>query len=90
MKLDDALYNWLQIRIVADARPHDRSALDTAAFFQDILSEDHQVSDLQYKKEGDAYWLHCVTGGNETSRRYDAEAVESLLNAIQSEPRYNQ
>jgi hypothetical protein len=90
MKLQDALYNWLQIRVVADARPHDQSAQDTAAFFQDILTEDHRVTDLQYGKEEEMYWLRCKADGTEINQRYDAEAVESLLVAIQNEPKYNQ
>lgn len=32
MKREDALFNWLQIQVVAEARPDDQSALDTAAF----------------------------------------------------------
>ncbi len=90
MKLQDALYNWLQIRVVADARPEDQSALATAAFFQEILTEDHRVSALEYGKEGDSYWLRCVADGTEINQRYDAETVESLLEAIQNEPKYNQ
>ena len=38
MKLTDALFNWLQIRIVGDARPRDRSARDTVQFFEQILT----------------------------------------------------
>ncbi|SFJ05522.1 hypothetical protein [Thermoflavimicrobium dichotomicum] len=41
MQLKDALFNWLQIQIVWDARPSDRSARDTVLFFEEILREDH-------------------------------------------------
>jgi hypothetical protein len=90
VKLQDALFNWLQIQVVADARPHDRSAQDTAAFFHEILTEDHRVTELVYRKEGEAYLLSYAHEGETKSQRYDAEAVESLLAAIKSEPKYNQ
>jgi len=90
MKLQDALFNWLQIRVVADARPDDRSAEDTASFFQEILTVDHRVTDLRYGKEQGMYWLSYAAEGKEMNQRYDAEAVESLLEAIQNEPKYNQ
>ena len=33
MRLDDALFNWLQIQIVAEARPDDNAAAETRDFF---------------------------------------------------------
>jgi hypothetical protein len=90
VKLQDALFNWLQIQIVADARPDDRSAQDTAAFFHQILTEDHRIKQLVYRKEGEGYLLSYALEGETKSQRYDAEAVESLLLAIESEPKYNQ
>jgi hypothetical protein len=90
VKLQDALFNWLQIQVVADARPDDRSAQDTAAFFHQILTEDHRIEQLVYRKEGEEYFLSYTLEGETKSQRYDAEAVESLLLAIESEPKYNQ
>lgn len=46
MKLNEAIYNWLQIKVVAEARPEDRAAQDTYSFFSQILEEDHQVEIL--------------------------------------------
>jgi len=90
MKLDDALFNWLQIRVVADARPHDRSAQDTADFFREILTQDHQVEELAYRKDDEIYELSYTAGGSPGLRRYDTETVEQLLIAIENEPKYNQ
>ena len=33
MRLDDALFNWLQIQMVAEAGPDDRAAAETRDFF---------------------------------------------------------
>lgn len=89
MKREDALFNWLQIQIVADARPDDRSALDTASFFLDLLREDHQMSGLGYRREGDWYVLFGKSGSDDWDGRYPSETVESLLIAIESEPKFN-
>jgi len=90
MKLDDALFNWLQIRVVADARPNDRSAVDTVNFFFDILKENHQVTQLQYSKDATMYTVRYTVGEKNNMQMFDSEAVEQLLTAINSEPKYNQ
>lgn len=90
MKREDALANWLQIRLVADARPEDRSAADTASFFEEILREDHLAGELSYRAEEDSYLVSARFADEWYHRRFDREEAESLLAAIQSEPRYNQ
>ena len=42
--LQDALYNWLTIYVVAQARPDDMAAQETASFFYEILRHDFQIS----------------------------------------------
>lgn len=90
MKREDALFNWLQIQIVADARPDDQSARETASFFLDVLQEDHQMSDVGYRREDAWYVLFGRSGTEEWTSRYPADSAESLLVAIESEPKYNQ
>jgi hypothetical protein len=90
MKLDDALFNWLQIRVVADARPHDRSAADTADFFEEILIQDHQVSALAYEADEESYLLRYQVNGEARTQRYDRERVDALLVAIENEPKFNE
>lgn len=89
MKLDDALFNWLQIRVVALARPDDDSAAETARFFHEILTEDHQVTELDYNVDETMYMLRYTVDGKRKTQMYDKEAVEQLLVAIQNEPKYN-
>ncbi|MDH6349660.1 hypothetical protein [Brevibacillus sp. 1238] len=89
MKREDALFNWLQIQVVAEARPDDRSALDTAAFFAQLLLEDHAISELSYRVENGWYHLSGKQEAGTVDNRYPAEAVESLLAAIENEPKFN-
>lgn len=86
MRLDDALFNWLQIKVVADKRPDDRSAQETERFFHEILVDDHDVSGLSYTSDGEMYRLVYTLDGNRLERRYDKEQVESLLRAIEGDP----
>jgi hypothetical protein len=89
MKRDDALFNWLQIQVVALARPDDRSAQETVAFFLELLQEDHQMTGLTFRREGAWYLLHGKAGAEEWEGRYAVETVDALLQAIESEPKYN-
>ena len=88
MKREDALFNWLQIQLVADARPQDRSAQETASFFRQILLEDHQVRELRIQRHEEWYVLTGQTDDGTWERRYPAETAEALLAALQSDPRY--
>jgi hypothetical protein len=85
----DALVNWLQIRIVWDARPRDRSARDTVEFFEQILKEDHQVKELKIEKEDSVYRVHYLQGEELQSREFDRDFAEQLLRDIEAEPRFN-
>ncbi|WP_139489999.1 hypothetical protein [Brevibacillus dissolubilis] len=88
MKLQDVIYNWLQIRVVAEARPDDRSAQETEQFFHSILKEDHQVNEVAHAKVEDVYAVHYTIGEEEHTVTFDAEVIDSLLDAIQDEPKY--
>ncbi|CCQ92402.1 conserved hypothetical protein [[Clostridium] ultunense Esp] len=91
LKLHDALFNWLQIKVVAEARPEDHAASETLQFFSEILREDHQVTHLSVTKEGDeAYEIEYVREGKREKERFDAYRVDELLVNIMNEPKYNQ
>lgn len=55
--LQDALYNWLTIQVVADARPEDHAAQDTAQLFKNILKIDFQIEKVAFVKEEEN--VHC-------------------------------
>ncbi|SEF50922.1 hypothetical protein [Paenibacillus sp. UNC499MF] len=91
MTLQDALFNWLQIRIVAEARPLDEAARKTADFFEEILREDHGVSEFE-KTEADEFRLRIdyVREGEKQSAFFDREHARRLLADIDSNPKYNE
>jgi hypothetical protein len=91
MKLQDALYNWLQIRLVAEARPDDGAAAETERFFADILKEDHGLEQFGIGKTDETmYHVHYVKDGKKKVQMYDREAAEQLLEDIRSNPKYNE
>ncbi len=89
MKLQDAVFNWLQIRIVADARPDDLSAIDTVDFFFRILTEDHKVTDLSYSKDATMYTVRYLADGKLKTQMFPIELAEQLLEAIENEPTFH-
>ncbi|PTX65066.1 hypothetical protein C8P63_101294 [Melghirimyces profundicolus] len=89
MNLRDALFNWLQIKVVWEARPRDRSAEETTRFFWEILSKDHRVEEVQVQREEEGYRVVYRRKGEEESLRFDSDQVEQLLLNIEAEPKYN-
>jgi hypothetical protein len=90
MKLEDALFNWLQIQIVSAARPEDGAAADTLAFFAQILVEDHQLDRFEIMKTDDTMiHLRYEKDGRSKLQLFPREAAEQLLADIESNPKYN-
>ncbi|RAP76679.1 hypothetical protein [Paenibacillus montanisoli] len=90
MRLEDALFNWLQIQIVAEARPDDRAAVDTRDFFMEILTEDHGVSNLHIHTVDDTMiHLRYDKDGKSRLQMFPREAGEQLLQDINENPKYN-
>jgi len=91
MKLDDALFNWLQIKTVADARPNDNAAKETADFFYTILTEDHQVSQLHVDPiSTDMLQIVYEINGETRKKTFDRQLTEQLLHDINENPKYNE
>jgi hypothetical protein len=90
MKLEDALFNWLQIKVVADARTNDHAARETVEFFYEVLTEDHHITELKVERPDDTmYQIRYTVDGKSKMQMFDREAVDKLLADIQSEPKYN-
>lgn len=84
MKLEDALFNWLQIERVAEARPDDEAALDTRDFFLQVLREDHGVNQVYVTSE-DATMVYVRIVKEEGGTKlffFDREAAEQLVNDV--------
>ncbi|AUS09371.1 hypothetical protein C1X05_11460 [Laceyella sacchari] len=90
MQLKDALFNWLQIQVVWDKRPSDRSAKETVHFFEEMLREDHQVTIVEKKAEGDNYLITYEQAGEPSQIAFPRDQADKLLNDIINEPKYNQ
>ncbi|MGG1553094.1 hypothetical protein [Paenibacillus ferrarius] len=91
MKEQDAFFNWLQMHIVAEARPDDGAAKETLDFFEMILTEDHGVSglDVEIAEERDLVVIRYVQQGEAKSVQFDLESAAKLLEDIRSNPVYN-
>lgn len=90
MNLRDAIFNWLQIKIVSEARPEDQAAKETLRFFSTILEEDHKLERWEVIDTDDT-WI-CVEyelGQQSKTEKFDRELTEQLLHDINSNPKYN-
>lgn len=91
MKLRDALYNWLQMKIVSEQRPEDGAAAETLQFFETILTEDHHLTHYAITDSTDtSYTVHYELDGALASERFDRELAEQLIQEISSNPKYNE
>lgn len=91
MNLQNALFNWLQIKTVADARPDDHAAKETLGFFEVILTEDHKLSNFEVANIDDTmYFIRYESEGKSKTQMFGRDEVEQLLEDINSNPKYNQ
>jgi len=92
MRRDDAIFNWLQIEIVREARPSDRAAKDTVLFFEEMLRKDHQVISISKKLVEGFYHVEYQLQDDPKVRtmKFPREFAEKLLQDILSEPKYRQ
>lgn len=88
--MENALFNWLQIHVVAQTRPEDQAAKKTADFFHDILVEDHRLQEINVEADDMMYTVRYKIEGEAKSRSYPREVVEQLLRDIEAEPKYNE
>ncbi|MOA19209.1 hypothetical protein D3C78_1395740 [compost metagenome] len=90
MKLEAALFNWLQIKLVSDARPDDGAAEETALFFEQILIEDHGLSNFAIANT-DQTMIHVKyeKDGHVKLQLFPREQAEQLLADIEANPKYN-
>jgi hypothetical protein len=91
LKMQDALFNWLQIKTVSDARPDDAAAKETLEFFAEILRDDHHLSQFHIKQADDTmYYVQYESDGKVKTQMYEREAVDQLLLDINANPKYNE
>ncbi len=84
--VQDALYNWLTIKIVSDARPDDIAAKETKDLFEGMLYDDHDLSNIEVTKDEIMYYVSYTQKSDSKKTRFPAELIEVMLNQINSEP----
>ncbi|AZB42787.1 hypothetical protein CEF21_11040 [Bacillus sp. FJAT-42376] len=84
--LQDTLYNWLSIKVVALDRTDDPSAFETAELFEKLLREDHGVEQLTFHPDEDMYWISCVQNGEEYRTRFPKELIDVMKDQMRKEP----
>jgi hypothetical protein len=84
--LQDAIYNWLTIKIVSEARPDDTAALDTVQMFEAILAEEHKVLSHEVKRDALMYYVTAQQEGVTKEYRFPRDLIEVMLNQINEEP----
>ena len=84
--LQDTLYNWLTIKVVAEARPEDKSARDTMKLFEDILIDDHKLTEISVTKEEPMYYVTYFNDGKIHKNRFPIELIDVMLEQILNEP----
>lgn len=83
MTLDDAVFNWLQIKYVAEMRPDDKAAQDTYAFFTQILKEDHQMQEISVFDQDHMYVVQFIHAGKQKEKKYPREFVHQLYHDLE-------
>ncbi|WP_417900676.1 hypothetical protein ABN702_10915 [Bacillus haimaensis] len=84
--LQDTLYNWLTIKVVAEARPDDKSAQDTMKLFESILIDDHKLTEIRVTKEDPMYYVSYIKDGEAQKNRFPIELIDVMLEQIKNEP----
>lgn len=84
--LQDAIYNWLTIKVVSDARPDDLAAMETKDMFEEMLKADYGVADLSISKDDSMYHVAYIVKEENQQKRFPVELVEILLEQINGNP----
>nr|WP_176717321.1 hypothetical protein [Vulcanibacillus modesticaldus] len=84
MTMEDAIYNWLQIAVVFEARPDDLAAKETMDIFRGMLSTKFQISSIRYERDPLMYTVIYEKDGKEEKKTFDRNLVEKLISDIEN------
>jgi hypothetical protein len=84
--LKDALYNWLTIKIVCNARPDDTAAKETTDLFEEILLSQHGVTEMEISSDKTMYHIAYKHEGEIKKDRFPIVLAEITLNQIKENP----
>lgn len=86
MNVHDAIYNWLTIKVVTDARPEDEAAVETEEMFLQMLQQDHGINQITYDKFDMFYHVTYMLNNDSKATKYPIELIEVMLKQILAEP----
>jgi hypothetical protein len=84
--VQDALYNWLSIKVVCDARPDDTAARETLDLFDDIIKNEQHLTNIEVKTDDVMYYVTYIYEGESKKTRFPRELIEVMLKQINQEP----
>ncbi|MGX6442092.1 hypothetical protein ACWM35_02505 [Neobacillus sp. K501] len=84
--VQDALYNWLSIKVVCDARPEDTAARETLDLFDDMIMNEYRLTNIEVTTDEMMYYVSYIQGGETKKTRFPRELIEVMLNQINEEP----
>lgn len=84
--LQDNLYNWLTIKVVSQERPDDTAAAETEKMFEEMLIQEHGLTNIEIEKDEVMYYVLFDQNGERKKSRFPRELIEVMLNQINSEP----
>ncbi len=88
MKIEDAIFNWLQIVVVFEARQEDHAAKETADFFRMVLTDDFNITEISYDRDPFKYTVTYEIDGKKEKNEYDLVLVDKLISDIENEPKF--
>ncbi|MCA1029916.1 hypothetical protein LCL95_02570 [Bacillus timonensis] len=84
--LQDALYNWLTIKVVAEARPDDQAAQETYELFTEILTEEHTIKEVNVSKDDVMYYVSYEKDNETKKARFPIELIDVMHDQMEQEP----
>lgn len=84
--VQDSIYNWLTIKVVAEARPDDQAAMETYELFADMLRDEHGITDVVVEKREDMYFVTYTKDSETKSTRFPLELIDCFLDQMIREP----
>ncbi|MCQ6275123.1 hypothetical protein JMM81_09130 [Bacillus sp. V3B] len=84
--VQDAIYNWLTIRVVCEERPGDLAAVETEEMFWTILEDEHGLSNVTIDKDEVMYYITYMKDGESSKARFPRELIDVMINQINEEP----
>jgi len=81
--LNQAIYNWLTIKLVADGRKEDFAAKETVSLFEEILHSEYKVFNKELMINDRFYIVNVDTSEGKKTFQFSKDVAESLLNFIE-------